>query len=186
MTIDATSLSNSVNIGAATATDIVDLTPQIQNNAPETFPLGDTIVTWTATDKFGNSIEQKQTVTVQACGNDVSSYNTITGGPTDDWLSGTSLADLIFGLAGDDIITGGKGDDCIIGGDGEDIIFGNDDEDSLSGSSGNDIIKGGSGNDKINGNEGTDIIDGGDDHDSCNVGESPSDDLIIKCESGQL
>jgi len=184
--IDATSLANLVNIGTATATDIVDYTPQIQNDAPETFQLGDTIITWTVTDKFGNSISSTQTVTVQACGNDVSSYNTIIGGPTDDRLSGTSLADLIFGLAGDDIISGGMGDDCILGGDGEDIIFGNDDEDSLSGGIGNDIIKAGFGNDMIHGNEGLDIIDGGDDHDSCNVGESPGDDLIIKCESGQL
>lgn len=71
-------------------------------------------------------------------------------------------------------------------GDGEDIIFGNEGEDSLSGNNGNDIIKGGSGNDNLHGNEGTDIIDGGDDHDTCNIGELPSDDLIIKCEAGQL
>lgn len=184
--IDATALSNPVSIGAATATDIVDLTPQIQNDAPATFPLGDTIITWTATDKFGNTISQKQTVTVQACGKDVSLYNGITGGPTDDTLTGTNLADLIFGLAGDDIISGEKGDDCILGGDGEDIIFGNEGEDSISGNNGNDIIKGGSGNDNLHGNEGTDIIDGGDDHDTCNVGESASNDLIIKCEAGQL
>jgi len=184
--VDATALSNTVSIGTAAATDIVDLTPQIQNDAPATFPLGDTIITWTATDKFGNTMSQKQTVTVQACGKDVSLYNGITGGPTDDTLTGTSLADLIFGLAGDDIISGEKGDDCILGGDGEDIIFGNEGEDSISGNNGNDIIKGGSGNDNLHGNEGTDIIDGGDDHDTCNVGESASDDLIIKCEAGQL
>ncbi len=184
--VDATALSNTVSIGTATATDIVDSTPQIQNDAPATFPLGDTIITWTATDKFGNTISQKQTVTVQACGKDVSSYNMITGGPTDDTLTGTNLADLIFGLAGDDIISGEKGDDCILGGDGEDIIFGNEGEDSISGNNGNDIIKGGSGNDILHGNEGTDIIDGGDDHDTCNVGEAASDDLIIKCEAGQL
>jgi len=184
--IDATALSNTVSIGTATATDIVDLTPQIQNDAPATFPLGDTIITWTATDKFGNAISQKQTISVQACGKDVSLYNMITGGPTDDTITGTSLADLIFGLAGDDIISGEKGDDCILGGDGEDIIFGNEGDDTILGGSGNDIIKGGSGNDKINGNEGTDIIDGGDDHDTCNLGEAASDDLIIKCEAGQL
>ena len=36
----------------------------ITNDAPEVFPLGDTIVTWTATDSSGNSASTTQTITV--------------------------------------------------------------------------------------------------------------------------
>ncbi|MGI0010577.1 MAG: beta strand repeat-containing protein, partial [Nitrosopumilaceae archaeon] len=184
--IDATSLETIVSIGKATATDIIDSNPTITNNAPSAFPLGETIVTWNVTDQFGNSENLTQTITVQACGKPISSYNSIIGGEDDDTLTGTNLADLIFGLAGNDIISGKEGDDCIIAGDGDDIVFGNDGEDKIAGDNGNDIIRGGSGEDKINGNSGFDIIDGGDDHDSCNVGENTSDDVVTKCEAGKL
>jgi len=53
-----------VAIGTATATDDVDLNPVITNNAPALFPLGTTIVTWTATDASGNSASADQSVTV--------------------------------------------------------------------------------------------------------------------------
>ena len=184
--IDATSLETIVSIGKATATDIIDSNPTITNNAPSVFPLGETIVTWNVTDQFGNSENLTQIITVQACNKPVSSYNSIIGGPDDDTLTGTNLADLIFGLTGNDIISGEEGDDCIIAGDGDDIIFGNNGEDKIVGDNGNDIIRGGSGEDKINGNSGFDIIDGGDDHDSCNVGENTSDDVVTKCEAGKL
>ena len=183
---DATSLETTVSIGQATATDIIDSNPKIINNAPITFPLGETIVTWTATDEFGNSENLTQTITIQACGKPALSYNLIIGGQDDDTLTGTNLADLIFGLGGIDIITGEEGDDCILAGDGDDIVFGNDGDDKVAGDNGNDIIRGGSGEDKLNGNSGFDIIDGGDDHDSCNVGENTTDDVVIKCESGKL
>jgi Ca2+-binding RTX toxin-like protein len=184
--IDATSLETIVTIGKATATDIIDSDPLITNNAPITFPLGETIVTWTATDQFGNSENMTQIITVQACGKPSSSFNLIIGGQIDDVLTGTNLADLIFGLEGNDIISGEGGDDCIGGGGGDDIIFGNDGVDKIAGDDGNDIIRGGSGEDGINGNSGFDIIDGGDEHDSCNVGEINSDDVVIKCETGKL
>ena len=186
VTLDATSLETIVSIGKATAIDIIDSNPIITNNTPDTFPLGETKVTWSVTDQFGNSENLTQTITVQACGKPSSSYNLIIGGQVDDVLTGTNLADLIFGLEGDDIITGGEGDDCVIAGEGDDIIFGNDGEDKIVADDGNDIIRGGSGEDKINGNSGFDIIDGGDDHDSCNIGENSSDDVVIKCEAGKL
>ena len=51
------------DIGTATATDnsVVDV---ISSNAPATFPLGTTVVIWTATDVFGNSASATQNVTV--------------------------------------------------------------------------------------------------------------------------
>ncbi|MFB3096694.1 MAG: HYR domain-containing protein [Nitrosopumilaceae archaeon] len=180
--IDAYAPEISISIGVAEATDITDLSPIITNNAPEIFPLGETIVTWTVTDNLGNSITETQSVNVQACGRPTSYYNMIIGSAEDDTILGTNVSDLIFGLAGDDIIFGYKGNDCIIGGEGDDIIFGNEGNDSISGGEGNDILKGQSGEDEIVGEDGTDIIDGGDDYDSCNASEESSDDLVIKCE----
>lgn len=54
-----------VDIGTATASDICDSSLTITSDAPNVFPLGDTIVTWTATDDSGNSATATQTVTVK-------------------------------------------------------------------------------------------------------------------------
>lgn len=47
--------ADDVDIGIATATDIVDTSVDITDNAPAFFPLGTTPVTWTATDDSGNA-----------------------------------------------------------------------------------------------------------------------------------
>ena len=156
--------------------------PIITNDAPTVFPLGETIVTWTATDKFGNTSSSLQTISVQTCGNDPLSYNLIVGSEEDDILIGTALSDLIFANGGDDIISGDKGNDCILAGDGDDIIFGNQGNDNISGQGGNDIIKGQSGDDFVFGGLGLDVIDGGDDIDICKVIDEQSYDIVIKCE----
>ena len=52
-----------VSIGTATATDNCSLT-SLTNNAPATFLLGATVVTWTATDGSGNTSTCTQTITV--------------------------------------------------------------------------------------------------------------------------
>ncbi len=53
-------------LGAATATDIATATADIliTNDAPDTFPLGLTVVTWTADDTHGNTVTATQKVTV--------------------------------------------------------------------------------------------------------------------------
>lgn len=54
-----------VNIGTATASDLVDNNPAISNDAPAAgFPEGTTVVTWTATDASGNAATATQMVTV--------------------------------------------------------------------------------------------------------------------------
>ena len=174
-------MDNLVSIGQATSTDLIDDAPVISNDAPATYPLGETIVTWSSVDVFGNSVESTQIVEVQACGKPVSYYNMIMGTPEDDILTGTSQADLIFALGGDDIVLGDKGNDCVFGGEGDDILFGNEGNDNLVGDEGNDIIKGQSGNDILVDGTGLDVLDGGDDQDSCTI-ENSSDDLIVKCE----
>ena len=180
--IDAVALETPVNVGEASASDLADSTISITNDAPFSFSLGETVVTWTAVDSFGNSIHATQTIHVQACGKPDSYYNMIMGSPEDDILSGTNVADLIFAEEGDDIVMGAKGNDCMFGGDGDDIIFGNEGSDNLSGGDGSDVLKGQSGDDTIIGGFGVDVIDGGDDNDSCNVIKDQDGDLKIKCE----
>ncbi len=51
-------------LAAATATDIVDTAVAITNNAPTLFPLGTTVVTFTAVDDAGNTSTDTATVTV--------------------------------------------------------------------------------------------------------------------------
>lgn len=53
-----------VNIGAPVVTDNGGVA-SITNNAPASFPVGNTIVTWTATDRSGYSASATQTVTVE-------------------------------------------------------------------------------------------------------------------------
>jgi len=59
---EATGAQTPVAIGTATATDIFGFT--ITNDAPATYGLGTTVVTWTATDVNGNVSSATQTVTV--------------------------------------------------------------------------------------------------------------------------
>jgi len=177
--ISAFSLEEQVEIGEAQAVDLAGSILTITNDAPSTFPLGDTVVTWNVSDEFGNSVSSEQTISVQPCGKSLSYYNQIFGTAAADTIIGTDVADLIFAFAGDDMIFGGEGNDCIIGGDGDDLIFGNAGGDHLVGGEGNDVIKGFSGDDKLTGGAGTDILDGGDDFD---VSYDSASDIIIKCE----
>jgi Ca2+-binding RTX toxin-like protein len=177
--IGAFSLEKQVEIGEAQANDLASSILTITNDAPNSFPLGDTVVTWNVSDEFGNSASSQQVISVQPCGKSLSYYNQIFGTPAADTIIGTDVADLIFAFAGDDMIFGGEGNDCIIGGDGDDLIFGNAGGDHLVGGEGNDILKGFSGDDKLTGGTGTDILDGGDDYD---VSYDSASDIIIKCE----
>ncbi|MCH7968196.1 MAG: HYR domain-containing protein [Thaumarchaeota archaeon] len=180
--VDSTDMNTIVSIGQANSTDLTDPSPIITNDAPDMFSLGETIVTWTAIDTFGNSVNATQKIEVQACGKPISYYNLIEGSFDDDIIVGTNLPDLIFAYGGDDIIRGEKGNDCIFGGEGDDIIFGNEGNDNLSGGEGNDIIKGQAGSDIITSGTGMDIIDGGDDIDTCIDAENLDGDLVVKCE----
>ncbi len=63
-TMEATGKLNTVNIGTATASDNIEVA-SIVNNAPSQFPVGSTIVTWTATDTSGNTANDTQKINVQ-------------------------------------------------------------------------------------------------------------------------
>jgi len=67
MQVVSTGTLTMVDIGAATATDLVDGNPMIANDMPTAgFPMGVTAVTWTATDGSGNTATAAQMVTVTA------------------------------------------------------------------------------------------------------------------------
>ncbi len=53
-----------VDLGTPTAGDICDADVAVPNDAPALFPVGTTIVTWTATDDSGNTSRAQQRVTV--------------------------------------------------------------------------------------------------------------------------
>lgn len=167
--VTITSCSNA-NIGQATATDICTVT--ITNNKPSKFPLGVTVVTWTARDTAGNTVTATQQVTA-VLGDDKSccpsGTNIILGTSVSNTITGTSGKDCILGLGGDDIIDGRDGDDFISGGAGRDNIFGGN---------GNDRIYGGADDDTINAAPGTNILDGGNGNDTCFVGAT---DTAISC-----
>jgi|GEM_PF-2215795 len=61
---EANGILSTVDLGTATATDTIDPNPIIVNDAPATFPLGTTIVTWTATDASGNYASATQNVVI--------------------------------------------------------------------------------------------------------------------------
>ncbi len=63
MTVEATGVLTPVSIGQATATDAVKVV-SITNNAPSKFPLGTTMVTWTAMNAGGNTAKAVQKITI--------------------------------------------------------------------------------------------------------------------------
>jgi len=61
-TVEATGIRSVIDIGKATATDLFEVT--ITNDAPESYPIGTTNVTWTAKDLSGNTSSAIQKITV--------------------------------------------------------------------------------------------------------------------------
>jgi exopolysaccharide biosynthesis protein len=57
-------VGESISLGSPTVLDIVDPSPAITNDAPESYSPGTTTVTWTATDASGNSASCSQKVTL--------------------------------------------------------------------------------------------------------------------------
>lgn len=60
--VEATDIETPVNLPDPIVTDASPVT--ITNDAPDGFPLGTTVVTWTATDSYGNSATATQNVTI--------------------------------------------------------------------------------------------------------------------------
>lgn len=65
ITKEATAPLTPVTLGTATAVDLVDGAVAARNNAPAAgYPVGTTVVTWTATDRNGNTATATQAVTI--------------------------------------------------------------------------------------------------------------------------
>jgi hypothetical protein len=64
ITVEATGSETEVELGSASAIDLVDGEVEVSNDAPEGFVVGTTFVTYTATDSSGNTAEDFQSVTV--------------------------------------------------------------------------------------------------------------------------
>lgn len=179
--VEATGMRTAVDIGVAHASDQSGAIT-ITTDAPETYPVGVTRVTWTATDGAGNSASAHQHVIVMACGMPPSGYNVITGTEHDDVINGTSGNDLIFGQAGRDLMFGEGGNDCMFGEGGNDVMIGGPGNDHMFGGSGDDILRGEDGSDRIYGGTGADLLDGGDGPgDYCDQVDGL--DLLVHCEA---
>jgi Ca2+-binding RTX toxin-like protein len=177
------------NLGQPAAVDNCGGTVTLTNNAPATFPLGTTIVTWTATDQRGNTRTATQRVTTRL-GDDpsccpagtniilgTSINNTLNGTSGSDCILGRGAQDTINGNGGNDFISGGEGNDVITGGTGNDTIFGGTGQDNINGNANNDVLDGGDGDDTLLGSTGDDILRGGQGQDTLQ-GEDNNDQLF--------
>ena len=148
------------NVGQPTAGDGCGA-PAITSDRPAKFPLGTTVVTWTATDAGGNTTRATQRV-IAVLGDDASCCPTgsriIQGTSASNQIVGTSGSDCILGRGGDDVIDGREGNDYISGGEGRDTIFAG---------AGNDRVYGGPGDDTLNAAPGSNFIEGGPGTDGC-------------------
>ena len=182
----STTSCSAVNIGQATATGTCNV--RVTNNAPAKFPLGDTVVTWTATNAAGGTATATQIVTASLADNPSccpTGSHIIMGTSADDTLTGTAGSDCILGLGGQDHISGNGGDDFISGGDGNDVIDGGSGNDRLYGGTGQDQITGGTGDDFIDGGAGDDTCHGGDGNDVIHGGDG-QDHLFGDAGNNQL
>jgi hypothetical protein len=71
-------------LAGATATDIVDPSPTLSNDAPPSFPMGATTVTFTAKDSSGNRATTTSTVTILAAGSVAAPPVNVDRTPPDD------------------------------------------------------------------------------------------------------
>lgn len=109
-TFEATALLTpltSADYGTATATDAVGL-DTLSNDAPATFPLGATDITWTATDTSGNSSTAISTITV------VDTTAPVLTTPDNLTAEATSAAGAIVGFTASatDLVSGAVAVDC--------------------------------------------------------------------------
>ncbi|WP_038249863.1 HYR domain-containing protein [Ghiorsea bivora] len=103
ITLEATAALTTVNLGIATATDNVDASVVITNDAPATFSVGITTVTYSATDAAGNTASATQTITITdttppiiSAPLDVNLTST-DGNPVIDVIGTASATDLVDG-----------------------------------------------------------------------------------------
>lgn len=85
-------------------------------------------------------------------------FNTLSGGPGDDFLQTFTVDSTLRGGDGEDTLIGGNGDQDLYGGDGADLLRGGTKPDFLSGGRGADELIGGTGRDQVRGGSGNDTF----------------------------
>ena len=105
----------------------------------------------------------------------------ITGGETDDTLTGGLGGDTINAGGGDDTIASGSGDDVVSAGAGNDTIYDYLGDDTIDAGDGNDSVTLLTGSNSVDGGAGSDLITGGIGTDDLSGGEG---DDVIKGDAG--
>ena len=118
--------------------------------------------THTTTVRGAFGATQLQTITDFSVANGAVDYafqaTVGTTSSANDFIVGTSAADLISGGFGDDTFFGNEGNDSLDGGSGNDELLGGAGDDRLRGEDGIDILIGGAGDDTLDGGNGIDTV----------------------------
>jgi PKD repeat protein len=87
ITVEATGETTPVALGAPSVSDIADPDPTVTNDAPATFAVGETVVTWTAEDDASNTASDTQTVTVTEIGGSPKLFRDVVFDVGADWMT---------------------------------------------------------------------------------------------------
>jgi hypothetical protein len=99
-----------------------------------------------------------------------------------DFIVGSSDAEIMSGDNGNDRILGGSNSDTLLGGAGNDVLNGGVSSDILFGDVGSDTLQGGRGDDALNGDSGSDVLVGDAGKDMLTGGLGP-DTFVLRSKS---
>jgi len=99
-----------------------------------------------------------------------------------DFIVGSSDAEIISGDNGNDRILGGGNSDTLFGGADNDVLNGGVSSDFLFGDAGSDTLQGGKGDDALNGGDGSDVLVGDGGKDTLTGGLGP-DTFVLRSDS---
>ncbi|MEG4215006.1 S8 family serine peptidase [Microcoleus sp. Pol14C6] len=99
-----------------------------------------------------------------------------------DFIIGSSDAEIISGDNGNDRILGGSNSDTLFGGADNDVLNGGAGADFLFGDAGSDTLQGGKGGDALNGGDGSDVLVGDGGKDTLTGGLGP-DTFVLRSDS---
>jgi len=120
----------------------------------------------------------------------------VVGGPYDDVITGTDLADVLYGGLGSDRVSGGAGDDrltagvpqpedAVVSDPAANVLLGGDGADIADGDDGNDLLRGGSGGDRLRPAGGADRTYGGTGWDQISDEVTPTGGQVLDGGAGR-
>lgn len=107
ITMEASGKLTPVSVGIAVATDVVDGLVEVNSDAPESFEVGTTTITYTATDSHGNTATAIQYVTITD-----NTAPSVSGSSTSAEATGPDGAVVTFTVTATDIVDGDLEPDC--------------------------------------------------------------------------